>query len=197
MFDVRLRRLVDPALERIAAAVAKSGLGANSVTIIGATVGVSAALAIAHGQTLAGLALIILNRIMDGLDGALARRNGPSAWGGYLDSLCDFLFYVSIPLGFAYAAPANVWPALLLIASFTLTAVSFLALAAIMAGRDMGHGEKAFTYSTGLMEGGETIAFFLAMCLFPAQFPTLALVFAILCVLTVGQRLWLAYRLLR
>jgi phosphatidylglycerophosphate synthase len=146
---------------------------------------------------LAGLALIILNRIMDGLDGALARRNGPSVWGGYLDSLCDFLFYVAVPVGFAYAAPANIWPALLLVASFTLTAVSFLALAAIMAGRDMGHGEKAFTYFSGLMEGGETIAFFILMCLFPAQFPILAMVFTALCLVTVGQRLWLAQRLLR
>lgn len=196
MFDVQLRRLVDPALERIAAAVSKSGLGANAVTIVGAAVGVAAALAIAQGQMLAGLALIILNRIMDGVDGVLARRNGPSAWGGYLDSLCDFLFYVAVPVGFAWAAPDNVWPALLLVASSTLTAVSFLALAAIMAGRDMGHGAKAFTYSTGLMEGGETIAFFIAMCLLPAHFPIMAMIFAALCIATVGQRLWLAHRLL-
>lgn len=197
MFDVRLRRLVDPVLEGLAAVVAKTGLSANAVTIVGAIIGVAAALAIAQGQMLAGLALIIVNRIMDGIDGALARRNGPSAWGGYLDSLCDFLFYVAVPVGFAYAAPASIWPALLLVASFTLTAVSFLALAAIMAGRDMGHGEKAFTYSSGLMEGGETIAFFIAMCLLPAQFPALATIFAALCVATVGQRLWLARRLLR
>jgi phosphatidylglycerophosphate synthase len=160
-------------------------------------VGVAAALAIAQGQFLFGLALILINRIMDGVDGALARRNGPTEWGGYLDSLCDFLFYVAVPLGFAYAAPANVWPALVLIASFTLTAVSFLALAAIMAGRDMGHGAKAFTYSTGLMEGGETIAFFIAMCLLPAHFALLALIFAALCVATVAQRIWLARNLLR
>jgi phosphatidylglycerophosphate synthase len=196
MFDVQLRRLIDPALELIAAAVAKAGFGANSVTVTGAGIGVVAALAIAQDQILAGLALIVLNRIMDGLDGALARRSGPSEWGGYLDSLCDFLFYVAVPLGFAFAAPANVWPALLLIASFTLTAVSFLALAAILAGRDMGHGAKAFTYSTGLMEGGETIAFFIMMCLLPANFPILATIFAALCVATVGQRLWLAHRLL-
>jgi phosphatidylglycerophosphate synthase len=197
MFDVRLRQLVDPVLEGLAAAVAKTGLSANAVTIVGAIIGVAAALAIAQGQILAGLALIILNRIMDGIDGALARRNGPTAWGGYLDSLCDFLFYVAVPVGFACAAPANVWPALLLVASFTLTAVSFLALAAIMAGRDMGHGTKAFTYSSGLMEGGETIAFFILTCLLPAQFPMLAMVFTALCLVTVGQRLWLAHRLLR
>jgi phosphatidylglycerophosphate synthase len=197
MFDVRLRRLIDPALERVAAVIAKTGLGANAVTITGAAVGVAAAFAIAQGQILVGLVLIIINRIMDGVDGALARRNGPTEWGGYLDSLCDFLFYVAVPLGFAYAAPANVWPALVLIASFTLTAVSFLALAAIMAGRDMGHGAKAFTYSTGLMEGGETIALFIAMCLLPAHFALLALIFAALCVATVAQRIWLARNLLR
>ncbi len=197
MFDVQLRRWVDPALEHVAARVAKMGLSADIVTISGAAVGIAAALAIAQNQMLAGLALIVLNRIMDGLDGALARRNGPSLWGGYLDSLCDFLFYVAVPLGFAYANPANVWPALLLVASFTLTAVSFLALAAIMAGRDLGHGAKAFTYSTGLMEGAETIAFFLLFCLLPWLFPLLAMIFALLCLLTVGQRFRLARRLLR
>jgi phosphatidylglycerophosphate synthase len=196
MFDLQLRRLVDPALDQAAISVAKTGLSANIVTISGAVVGVAAAFAIAQNQMLAGLGLIILNRIMDGLDGALARRNGASLWGGYLDSLCDFLFYVAVPLGFAYADPANVWPALLLVASFTLTAVSFLALAAIMAGRDMGHGAKAFTYSTGLVEGGETIVFFIVMCLLPAYFSLLAMIFVLLCLATVAQRLWLAHRLL-
>jgi hypothetical protein len=39
------------------------------------------------------------------------------------------------------------------------------------------------------MEGGETIAFFVLFCLFPAYFPTLAIVFAMLCLLTVVQRM--------
>ncbi len=62
----------------------------------------------------------------------------------------------------------------MLVASFTLTAVSFLGFAAIAArnGEDDGaHGPKAFIYSTGLMEGGETIAFFMLFCLFPDYFP--------------------------
>jgi phosphatidylglycerophosphate synthase len=143
------------------------------------------------------LALLLANRLLDGLDGAVARIKGPSTWGGYLDSLCDYVFYVAVPLGFAFASPANELSALILVASFTLTAVSFLALAAIMTGRDLGHGAKAFTYSPGLMEGGETIAFFVAMCLFPDRFPQLALLFAALCLATVAQRLWLARRLLR
>jgi phosphatidylglycerophosphate synthase len=196
MFDARLRRLVDPALDWLAAGLARAGMSANSVTFAGAFVGVGAAVLIAGEHFVAGLTLIILNRTLDGVDGALARRGGATAWGGYLDSIADYVFYIAVPLGFAFAAPSNVWPALLLVASFTLTAVSFLALAAILAGRDLGHGNKAFSYSTGLMEGGETIAFFIAMCLFPGWFPQLAMVFALLCVATVGQRLWLARRLL-
>ena len=192
MFDTRLRQLIDPALNRMGALIAHSGISANAITLTGAVLVVPLFYALlAQSWTLA-LTLLIANRLLDGLDGAVARIRGPSLWGGYLDSLCDYVFYIAVPLGFAFAAPANELSALILVASFTLTAVSFLALAAIMAGRDLGHGSKAFTYSTGLMEGGETIAFFVAMCLFPALFPQLALLFAALCVVTVAQRLWQA-----
>jgi phosphatidylglycerophosphate synthase len=196
LFDARLRKLIDPALNRIGGALARTGLGANAITLAGAVLVGPLVYALSQQAWGLALALLIANRLLDGLDGAVARVRGPSLWGGYLDSLCDYLFYIGVPLGFAFAAEANLMPALLLVASFTLTAVSFLALAAIIAGRDLGHGEKAFTYSTGLMEGGETIAFFVAMCLFPAHFLLLAIVFAALCLATVGQRLWLAHRVL-
>lgn len=196
MFDTRLRKLIDPALNRVAALAVRSGIGANAVTLAGAALVIPLFYALLAQNGMLALALLLTNRVLDGLDGAIARIRGPSAWGGYLDSLCDYLFYITLPLGFAFAAPANELSALILVASFTLTAVSFLALAAIIAGRDLGHGAKAFTYSTGLMEGGETIAFFVAMCFFPALFPQLALLFAALCLVTVLQRLWQARRLL-
>lgn len=196
MFDARLRKLIDPPLNRIAALMVRSGIGANTVTLAGAALVIPLFYALLAQNWLLALALLLANRVLDGLDGAVARLRGPSAWGGYLDSLCDYLFYIAVPLGFAFASPANELSALILTASFTLTAVSFLALAAIMAGRDLGHGAKAFTYSSGLMEGGETIAFFVAMCLFPALFPQLALLFAVLCGVTVLQRLWQARQLL-
>lgn len=196
MFDIWLRRRIDPALDWIGAGVAKIGVSANYVTLAGAVIGIGAAVYIAHGQWLAGLTLVVANRILDGLDGAVARHTQPTAWGGYLDSLADNIFYIAVPLGFASANPANVWPALLLVSSFILTAVSFLALAAILAKRDMGHSQKALTYTTGFMEGGETIAAFVLMCVFPNQFPVISIVYAGLCIITVSQRLWLAHRLL-
>jgi phosphatidylglycerophosphate synthase len=195
MFDSRLRRLVDPPINSIARWLAQSGATANALTVIGAVIGLVAAIAISQQQYTAGLMIIVINRILDGLDGAVARINGPTEFGGYLDTLADFLFYVSVPVGYAFANAENLLPALLLVASFTLTAVSFLGFAAIAArrGNDHGaHGPKAFIYSTGLMEGGETIAFFILFCLFPDYFPVLALVFAALCILTVLQRIALA-----
>ena len=196
MFDIWLRRRIDPVLDRMGRSLAKRGISANAITAAGAVVGAGAAVLIAREQWVAGLALVVINRMFDGVDGAIARHSKPTAWGGYLDSLADYIFYIAVPLGFAWAAPANVWPALLLVSSFTLTAVSFLALAAILAGRDMGHAQKSFTYTTGFMEGGETVAAFILFCLFPSLFPLLAIVFAGLCLATVGQRLWLAHRLL-
>jgi hypothetical protein len=50
------------------------------------------------------------------------------------------------------------------------------------------HGKKSFFYSTGLAEGAETIAVFIAMCLFPDWFGMIAYGYAALCVLTVFQR---------
>jgi phosphatidylglycerophosphate synthase len=195
MFDVALRRFVDPALNRIAVGIVDARISANMLTISGAGLGLAAAFFISQSNFAAALGLILLNRIVDGLDGAVARIKGPTEFGGYLDTICDYIFYLSIPVAFGLMDPVNQIPALLLVASFTLTAVSFLAFAAIAArhASDEGaHGPKAFIYSTGLMEGAETIAFFALFCLFPGFFPTLAIVFAALCLLTVVQRFILA-----
>ena len=191
MFDAAIRKVIDPALNSAARLISKTGVSANMLTIFGAVIGCAAAAAIAVRRYELGLLLILLNRLLDGLDGPLARQNRASEFGGYLDSLCDFLFYVAVPVGFGISDPANLLPALILVASFTLTAVSFLAFAAIAARQDTGDGalgKKAFIYSTGLMEGTETILFFVAMCLLPDYFAVLAYCFAGLCALTVLQR---------
>jgi phosphatidylglycerophosphate synthase len=195
MFDVALRRFVDPALNRIAAGVVDARISANMLTISGAGLALAAAFFITQSNFAAALGLMLLNRIVDGLDGAVARLKGPTEFGGYLDTICDYIFYLSIPVAFGLMDQFNQIPALLLVASFTLTAVSFLAFAAIAARQvsdDGAHGPKAFIYSTGLMEGAETIAFFALFCLFPGFFPTLAIIFAALCLLTVLQRFILA-----
>ncbi|ASJ92132.1 CDP-alcohol phosphatidyltransferase family protein [Porphyrobacter sp. CACIAM 03H1] len=197
MFDAKLRPLIDPPLNAAGRALAAAGVTANGLTFTGLALGLAGAAAIAFGQIGWGLALILANRLADGLDGAVARARGPSDLGGYFDIVADFAFYVSVPVGFGVLAPANAVPALVLVASFVLTGVSFLAFAVIAAKRGAeteAHGKKSFFYSTGLAEGAETIAVFIAMCLAPAWFPVLALGYAGLCALTVVQRSAMAVR---
>lgn len=191
MFDSRLRPLINPPLNRLGRAVAGLGIGADAVTLLGIAAGVAAGLAIAHAMFLAGLVLILLNRLLDGLDGAVARATRLSDFGGYLDIVADYAFYVAVPLGFGFAAQANLPYALVLVASFTLTGISFLSFAVIAAKRGLqtdAHGKKSFFYNTGLAEGAETIIAFVLMCLVPAAFPVIAAIFAGLCVVTAIQR---------
>lgn len=200
MLDARLRPLIDPPLNRAGAALARGGVTANALTFTGLALGLTGAGAIALGHIGWGLALIIANRLLDGLDGAVARARGPSDLGGYFDIVADFAFYVAVPLGFGILSPVNTLPALVLVASFVLTGVSFLAFAVIAAKRGASteaHGRKSFFYSTGLAEGAETIAVFIAMCLWPASFGWIAYAYAGLCVLTVFQRSAMAVQAFR
>ena len=201
MFDARLRPFIDPLIQPLANGLARGGVSANMLTLSALLPAAAAFCFILQGNFWLAAICIILNRLLDGLDGLVARINGPTALGGYLDIVADFIFYVSIPVAFGLANPANLEPALILVAAFTITGISFLAFASVAANHeipanapDSELGAKGFLYTTGIMEGGETIAFFIAFCLLPAWFGLLALVFAGLCVLTVLQRSWLAAR---
>ncbi len=196
MFDAKLRPLIDPPLNALGRRIAALGIGANSVTLAGMLVGLGAGAVIAQGHFVAGLALILLSRMLDGLDGAVARATKITDFGGYLDIVADFAFYVAVPAGFAFAAAENMPFAVVLIASFTLTGISFLSFAVLAAKRGLetsDHGQKSFFYNTGLAEGTETIITFVLMCLLPAQFALIASVYAVLCLLTVMQRSIAAY----
>ena len=191
MLDAKLRPLIDPPLNVLGRRLASLGIGANSITMTGMIAGLGAGVMIAYSYFAAGLALILVSRLLDGLDGAVARATKISDFGGYLDIVADFAFYIAVPVGFAFAAPDNMPFALLLVASFTLTGVSFLSFAVLAAKRGLetsDHGQKSFFYNTGLAEGTETIAAFILMCLFPNYFPLIASIFAIICLLTVLQR---------
>jgi len=198
MLDTTLRPVIDAPLNAAGRYLAAAGAGANAVTFAGLVAGIAAAIAIAFAQYWAGFALIVVNRVLDGLDGAVARATHTTDRGGYLDVVVDYVFYGSVPLAFALADPdRNAIPAAALLAAFCLTASSFLAFAAIAAKRGLetaAHGRKSFFYSTGLVEGTETIAFFLLMAALPGWFPTIAWIFALLCVITAIQRSLLAMK---
>ena len=187
-----MRRLIDPPLDRMGRRLAAAGVSANAVTAAGFAVGLLAVPCLALQWYGAALAVILLNRLGDGLDGAVARRTRLTDLGGYLDIVCDFVFYAAVPFGFALARPENAVPAAFLVFSFAGTGSSFLAFAILAAKRGLStaaRGAKSFYHLGGLTEGSETIALFVLLCLAPGAFPPLAWGFGALCWITTVSRI--------
>lgn len=201
MFDARIRPLIDPPLNAVGEQLAKAGVSANAVTISGFCLGILAAVAIACGYTFAGFVLIALNRLFDGLDGAIARASEKTDLGGYLDITLDFFFYGAIPLAFAVLDPENnALAAAALLASFYANGSAFLAFAIMAAKRELTtarQGSKSLYYLGGLAEGTETIALFLLMALVPQWFSVLAWGFAIVCTVSALARILISYHALK
>ena len=197
MFDGVLRPKLDPALNATARVAAGAGLSANTVTTLGLLTGIAAAVAIVFHMYWLGLVLVLLSRICDGLDGAVARINGKSDFGGYLDIVFDFAFYGMIPLAFILADPAaNAAAGGVLLLTFYVNGASFLTYALMAEKRGIGEkerGSKSLLYTTGLTEATETITAFCLMCLFPNWFSVIAYVFAAMVVFTTINRFRQAY----
>ncbi|MFN8828688.1 MAG: CDP-alcohol phosphatidyltransferase family protein [Labrys sp. (in: a-proteobacteria)] len=195
MLDGLARRVIDPPLNAAGRRLAAAGVTADGVTTAGLVAGLGAAVAIALHAPLLGLVLIGLSRLLDGLDGAVARASAKTDRGGYLDIVFDFIFYGAVPLAFAVADPAMAIPAAVLLFAFYVNGASFLAYAIFAAKRGLetrGRGDKSLYFTAGLAEGTETIAVFVAMCLWPAGFALLAYGFAALCLVTAAARIRLA-----
>jgi phosphatidylglycerophosphate synthase len=201
MLDRVAIALLKPGLERAAGVLVRFGIGADSVTLLGFALGLAAALAIARGAPMAGLALLLASRLMDGLDGAVARLTRPTDRGAFLDITLDFLFYASIPLAFAIADPAaNALAAAVLMAAFIGTGSSFLAFAVLAEKRGLkseDYPQKGIYYLGGLTEATETLACFVLMCLWPQHFALWACAFAALCAVTIVMRLLGGWRALQ
>lgn len=202
MIDRAASALLKPALDAVALRLVRAGVGADALTVFGFAVGMAAALAIALHAPLAGLALLLASRLCDGLDGAVARQTRPTDRGAFLDITLDFVFYASIPLAFAVADPAaNALPAAVLLAAFMGTGASFLAFAALAERRGLkneaAYAHKGLVFIGGLTEAGETLAVFVAMCLWPQHFAAWAYGFALLCALTTVTRIVGGARALR
>ncbi|MFZ8941900.1 MAG: CDP-alcohol phosphatidyltransferase family protein, partial [Gemmobacter sp.] len=170
MIDATLAPLQARLLAPLAHALARRGVGADAITLAGFALGIAGAAAAAAGAFGVALGLILLNRLADGLDGAVARIAGPTDRGAFLDIALDFVFYAAVPLGFAFHDPgANALAAAALLAGFIGTGSSFLAHATLSARRGLPprRAGKGISYLGGLTEGAETIALFVAICLWP------------------------------
>jgi phosphatidylglycerophosphate synthase len=200
MFDRQILALTKPLVDGVAQRVSYLGVTANQISLIGFAFGMLAAALIARGNIWAAIVPLLLNRLLDGLDGAVARYSTPTDRGAFLDITLDFLFYAAVPLAFGFCDPSrNALAAAVLLASFIGTGVSFLAYAIMAEKRgekSTDYPSKSFYYLGGLTEGFETVACFVAMCMWPHHFVVIAYVYAAMCCVTTFTRLiagWQAF----
>jgi len=159
MLDGIARRLIDGRLDRIGRDLARRGVSADQVTAAGFIASLIAIGLVAIGSPAAAVAFVLAGRIADGLDGAVARATAKTDLGGFLDIVCDFVFYGGLPLAFAIADPAaNALPAAFLIATFYVNGASFLGFAILAAPLALG----ALADTFGLAMAYAVVPFLLA-----------------------------------
>ncbi|MCP1198607.1 CDP-alcohol phosphatidyltransferase family protein [Notoacmeibacter sp. MSK16QG-6] len=201
MIDGWGRRKLSPLIDGLADRAVAAGISANGMTLIAFAIGLIGAAFIATDHSWLAIPLLLLSRLGDGLDGAIAQRTQPSDFGGFLDIVLDFAFYGLVPLSFILLDPVqNGVAGGVLLLAFYVNGGSFLAFAVMAEKRgeqSNARGEKSLFFTTGLAEAGETLIVFVLACLFPSWFPILAALFAGITAYTTLSRILLARRTLR
>lgn len=200
MLDRNLRVYKEQLLDPVARQIGQD-IHPTTITVAGAFVGVAAGVAGWQQAYWLGLVLWLLNRVLDGLDGTVARRTGQqSDLGGYIDILLDDLVYSVIVLLLAIGintVPAYIAAGFLLV-NYRVNAASWMYLSSVLEKRAMGaksSGEMtSITMPPGLVEGTETVAFYIAFFVFPGLITPLFWVFGVLIALTTIQRVVWATR---
>lgn len=201
MIDPKLLLITRALLDIPARLLVRLGVTADQVTVSGFVVGLLAVPLLALEHYTAALIAILLNRLADGLDGAVARRTQLTDAGGYIDIVLDFIFYSAVVFGFLLASPEqNAVAAGVLLVTFMGTGSTFLAFASVAGKRGIenpSYPNKSLHYMGGLTEGFETILAFVAFCLWPQHFAVLAYIFAAACWITAITRVVAGYRTLK
>ena len=107
----------------------------NVISFVAMAVGLLTILAIVNQFYVVGLILWLLNRVLDGLDGVIARvHDKQSDFGGYLDLLLDFVIYLAVPIAFLWVAPTqvNLWAGIFLLAAYVINLLSWTTLSALL-----------------------------------------------------------------
>ena len=197
MFDRQIQKYTQKPLQYIAKLFLKF-ISPNHMTLIGFSFGVLMCLSIIIDEYLIAIIFLFLNRLSDGLDGAMARLQTPTPLGGYLDIVLDFLIYGGFVLSFGITEQNNTLLSMALLFCYIGTGSTFLAKAAILPSLTNQNLKeeipKSFHYAVGLVEGTETIVFMVLCLLFPNLFIYFSFIFIILCLITIVFRIIVCYK---
>ena len=214
MIDAPLRRLLERPLTAFARLIDTPAITPDRLTVTGLVVGVASAGAAAAQWWAAALVLWLLSRVLDGLDGTLARLRStraasgtsasslPSEAGGYLDIVCDFIVYgttvFGVGIGATIAFDAPWWPFVAVLVAYYVNGAAFLAFSSIAerTGRRLEDG-RSLSFLGRIAEGTETIVVHSLWLIVPAFAWQLAIVWALFVAVSAVQRIVVGYRSLR
>ncbi|MGN7970550.1 CDP-alcohol phosphatidyltransferase family protein [Microbacterium sp. 22296] len=208
MIDRAMRAALARPLDRAAAALDRPGITPDRLTVAGLVLALGAAGAAAAQWWAVAVALWLVSRIADGLDGTLARRRrargrgDESEAGGFLDIAADFIAYGTGVFGVAWGASAAYdapwWPFLLVLVAYYVNGTAFLAFSSIAerTGRRIDDG-RSLSFLGRIAEGTETIAVHALWLILPFWAWQIALVWAVFVGVSAVQRVVAGYRLLR
>jgi len=186
MLDASIRRLAAPSLDGVARSLARTGLGPDVVTLAAFLIGVLSVLFYAFGLYAGGLVFFVLNRFLDGLDGAVAQRSGASERGEFLDASLSWLVLAAIPFAFVLNAPLGALAASFMILGLLFVVTTELGARHILSGRRPADVVPAWFI---LVEKSETALVIVIMTLLPWAFSVFAYLFGILCFVSGGLRI--------
>ncbi|WP_372869158.1 CDP-alcohol phosphatidyltransferase family protein [Planomicrobium okeanokoites] len=193
MLDTHARKHVQPMVEKTADYLLKRGLTADSVTKIAFIIGLSTGIFIYLDQPFIAIAALWLSGYLDVVDGTMARKTKPSAWGTLLDISFDRMVEISVILGLAFRFPESMWALLLLSVSIIIAMTVFLTVGALSDKQGM----KSFYYQAGLAERTEGFILFTLMIAFSTYLTVITLIFLVMQIITILQRMAEARKILK
>ncbi len=198
MLDQVLRARLAPGLDHAADRLSSLGISPSTVTGAALLAGVGACVCAATAAWGAALGLWLLNRLLDGLDGPLARQHGASELGGFLDIVADFSIYAGFVVGVAIDRPEARLACLALLGAYYLSGTAFLALSSLLERSGTGFEDgRSLRFVGGLAEGTETVIVYVLFCVLPGHAELIAWLFTAAVAITAGQRVALGVTLLR
>lgn len=197
MLDRTVRRVTGPALDAAGRRLARAGVRPGALTASGFVAGAAACAAAASSHWSLALALWLVNRVLDGLDGPVARARGSTSCGGFLDVVADFAVYGGFVAGVAVARPEARLACVVLLATYYVSGTALLAQSCLAERRGGGGDGRSLAFSGGIAEGTETVVVYALFCLLPGAAETIAWSFAAAVGFTAIQRVVGGARLLR
>ena len=179
-FSIQLRDSVQSFFDGFGGKLAEAGISANVMSVIGFIIGLLAINFISMQMYATGLLCIIINRVFDGLDGAIVRKTKVTDFGVFLDTVLDFIFYGGV--AFALARPENnAVAASFMLFGFLASACALLAYGVIASKKssDVNILKKSPLYLGGMAQWSETLVAVVIMCVIPSAFMLLAIFFGI------------------